>query len=138
MHVKTFKISSFMGFRETERISLSRGFNVVVGPNNAGKSALIKALSPELRNLPHRHANARRSQPLQQSKIELVISLSGDELLTEVLPEITDRVVLPAIERRFLDIPDEMIGEIRRRDEINCEVIAILYVAVSLTPRRAG
>jgi ABC-type branched-subunit amino acid transport system ATPase component len=45
VYIASFRIENYKSFRETPEIALTPGFNVVVGQNNAGKTALLEALS---------------------------------------------------------------------------------------------
>src|SRR5260370_16965811 len=45
MYIAKFQIKNYKSFLSPQEISLTSGFNVVVGQNNAGKTALVEALS---------------------------------------------------------------------------------------------
>lgn len=45
MYIAQIQITNFRGFSNTTTIDFHEGFNVIIGPNNSGKSNLIKALS---------------------------------------------------------------------------------------------
>jgi AAA domain, putative AbiEii toxin, Type IV TA system/AAA domain len=51
---REFKIDNYKGFLSSATIRLERGLNVIVGPNNVGKTALIEALSLRFGDNPHR------------------------------------------------------------------------------------
>jgi len=55
MRIKSAQISSYKCFRDTPEIRFGSGLNVIIGKNNAGKSALLESLDlPNLRAIPHR------------------------------------------------------------------------------------
>ncbi len=54
MYIASFRIENYKSFRVSEVIGLTRGFNVVVGQNNVGKSALVEALSLMASHVPHK------------------------------------------------------------------------------------
>src|SRR2546427_80281 len=54
MHISSFRVENYKSFRATEEIRTAPGFNVIVGQNNAGKTALMEALSLSGGNKPHR------------------------------------------------------------------------------------
>src|SRR5437762_3742305 len=54
MHIASFKVENYKSFRETPDVVLTPGFNVIVGQNNVGKTALVEALSLSAGHKPHR------------------------------------------------------------------------------------
>lgn len=54
MYVKSLKINNYKSFWESEEIPFEKGFNLIVGQNDAGKSALLECLLPGIENKPHR------------------------------------------------------------------------------------
>ncbi|HET6385618.1 MAG TPA: AAA family ATPase [Armatimonadota bacterium] len=54
MYISSIQIHNYKCFHEPERLELKPGVNVVTGQNNAGKSALLEALSLAFANSPHR------------------------------------------------------------------------------------
>ena len=54
MYITDFGISNYKSFRIGPHTPLSPGFNVIVGRNNVGKTAMIEALSLRFENAPHR------------------------------------------------------------------------------------
>jgi energy-coupling factor transporter ATP-binding protein EcfA2 len=53
MLISSIEIYSYKGFRQSGEIKLTSGFNVIVGQNNVGKTALLEALSLQVPNKPH-------------------------------------------------------------------------------------
>jgi recombinational DNA repair ATPase RecF len=73
MFIKTFEVENYKSFLASGEIALSPGFNVIVGPNNAGRTALIEALEYRFENQPHRSqrtATNRNSQPIPTSRVK--------------------------------------------------------------------
>jgi predicted ATPase len=67
MLINAFSVFNYKSYRATAEIELSPGFNVFIGKNNSGKTALLEALSlSTLVNKPHRHSGIPRGQPLHQ------------------------------------------------------------------------
>ena len=54
MYIANCQIKSYKSFRNSDTVNFDKGFNVVVGQNNAGKSAFLEALSLRFENNPHR------------------------------------------------------------------------------------
>ena len=81
MKIHSFKIENYKSFRETPWIELASGFNIVVAPNNFGKTALLEILSTRYELNPHRSILFPPTQPLNQNSILCVeLGLSGQEL----------------------------------------------------------
>jgi hypothetical protein len=81
MKIKEFRIVNYKSFDDSGPITLGAGFNVIVGKNNSGKTALVEALSLRLpSSLPHRNSRQPRGQPRNpHSMIEFVVELTGRE-----------------------------------------------------------
>lgn len=54
MYISKFQVKNYKSFRESEILALGTGFNLVIGPNNVGKTALLEALSLKSVQNPHR------------------------------------------------------------------------------------
>jgi len=97
MHIASFKIENYKSFRDTPEIALTPGFNVIVGQNNVGKTALVEALSLRSGHVPHRSLKALPT-PLtparQDSAFRVVFRLAGPELL-ELLRDVVQPCWVP-------------------------------------------
>jgi predicted ATPase len=76
MFISSCQIKNYKGFRESEQINFTPGFNVVVGQNNAGKTALVEALSLQFENNPHR---SLKKHPEGTSSISTRLKIEGNE-----------------------------------------------------------
>ncbi len=54
MRICSFKIQNYKSFLEPRELTLEEGFNLIVGQNNVGKTALLEALSLQFKGKPHR------------------------------------------------------------------------------------
>lgn len=54
MHVTKFRVTNYKSFLDSGEVRLGSGFNVIVGRNNVGKTALVEALSLRADDRPHR------------------------------------------------------------------------------------
>lgn len=84
MHIGSARVFTFKNYLQTETFPLTPGFNVIVGQNNAGKTALIEALSLRLGNVPHRSLAtipSRLAHPPYPSRVEAQISFEIEEIL---------------------------------------------------------
>ncbi len=79
MHIQKFAITNYKSFQTTQDIQLLPGFNIVVGSNNTGKTALVEALSMQFEDKPHRSmetipvAGGPPASPASILKITVVI-----------------------------------------------------------------
>src|SRR5882762_5173356 len=54
MYISRFQIRNYKSFYQSPALQLNRGFNIVTGRNNAGKTALLQALALKFNANPHR------------------------------------------------------------------------------------
>ena len=66
MRIASFQIENYKSFRSSEEIHLTPGFNVIVGQNDAGKTALVEAVSLRFGNKPHR---SLRTVPTRSTRV---------------------------------------------------------------------
>ena len=84
MHIASFKIENYKSFRSTPEIPLTPGFNVIVGQNNVGKTALVEALRLTFPQNQHRSLQTVpvRNTPITgASTVTASLQLSRDEVL---------------------------------------------------------
>ena len=53
MYIAKFQVNNYKSFLSSQLVNLTSGFNVVVGQNNAGKTALVEAVSLHFENKNH-------------------------------------------------------------------------------------
>lgn len=86
MRISSFKIVNYKSFLETDEIKLTSGFNVIVGRNNVGKTALAEALSLQYGDKPHRSLETipyRGAKPANlASQFHMSWELGKDEFLS--------------------------------------------------------
>ncbi len=83
MRIASFQIESYKSFRSTPEIPLTQGFNVIVGQNNVGKTALVEALSLKFGANQHRSLQTVpvRNAPIPgASTVTASLHLSRDEV----------------------------------------------------------
>lgn len=84
MWIKNFKIKNYKSFLESQEIELRQGFNVIVGKNNVGKTALLEALSLKPGNHPHKSLKTlpnRNTRPDGQSSYFFELLLYKHDLI---------------------------------------------------------
>jgi energy-coupling factor transporter ATP-binding protein EcfA2 len=85
MRIVAFQIENFKSFYSTPEIKIdSPGLTVIVGQNNAGKTALVQALSIDrLTQAPHKSLKTVRqseAHPLGRSTVHITFEFAGYEL----------------------------------------------------------
>jgi predicted ATP-dependent endonuclease of OLD family len=88
-----FRIENYKSFWATEDIYLTPGFNVIVGQNNVGKTALVEALSPSMANNPHRSLHQQGIQNAA-SKLDISYSLKTEEFF-RLVQNISNPLYIP-------------------------------------------
>ncbi len=53
MKITEFRVKNFKCFQDTGTVTLAPGMNIVTGQNNAGKTALLQALSLDFAGATH-------------------------------------------------------------------------------------
>ena len=84
MHFSDIQISNFKSYKKSPRLELATGINIIVGKNNAGKTALLDALSLKFDANPHRTTETMPTplrRPKQESVVTVTVTLTKDELL---------------------------------------------------------
>lgn len=79
------QILGFQSFGDSGEIEFDDGINLIVGQNNAGKSALLRALQPALADDRHRTPDRWENAALPMPDIRLTIGVSGSEFQTAML-----------------------------------------------------
>jgi len=84
VHISSIRIENYKSFLDSEEIKLQPGFNIILGENNVGKTALLEALSLEFGNALHR---SPKTMPSSESRINgastvhISLCLKRNELL---------------------------------------------------------
>src|SRR5436309_9611438 len=84
MYMASFKIENYKSFRSTPEIPLTPGFNVIVGQNNVGKTALVEALRLTFAQNQHRSLQTlpvRNTLVTGASTVTASLQLSREEVL---------------------------------------------------------
>lgn len=88
MRLVSFQLRNFMSFSDTGSVRFSDGFNVIVGQNNAGKSALLQGISLRFGDKPHLSLQTKPTSttPVSpQSEALFSLECDGQELRTILL-----------------------------------------------------
>jgi predicted ATPase len=79
MRIASVKVENYKSFLVSEEIHFEPGFNVIVGQNNVGKTALVEALSLQFDDKPHRSLKTTDSH--SHSQVHISFEFSKDELI---------------------------------------------------------
>jgi hypothetical protein len=84
VRIESFRVVNYKSFADSGEIHLEPGFNVIVGRNNVGKTALAEAMSLHFPSKPHRSLNTIPTPGTaidQNSRTEVSIVSEANELL---------------------------------------------------------
>lgn len=81
MWISGVRLASYCSFADTGWIELNPAFNVFVGANNSGKTALLRAFSSTFASSPHRNLGTYRSSDVSPTMMEINVNLTVQELL---------------------------------------------------------
>lgn len=85
MKLISASITGFQSFEESGDIQFSDGFNLIVGENNSGKSALLRALQGNLEDDRHRSLTRWDIAEIPQPEVKLALKVDGDEIKAEIV-----------------------------------------------------
>src|SRR5712671_5827443 len=87
MHIQACRVKNYRSFRDSGDIRFAPGFNLIVGPNNVGKTALLNALELQsFGSIPHRDPTIPRgvtTDPNSWMSVEVVTT--GPEVRSRIL-----------------------------------------------------
>jgi AAA ATPase domain len=118
MWINSFRIQNYMSFRDSAEHDLSEHMNIIVGQNNSGKTALLKAIAMRFDNEPHRNpcfASDHVYNP--QSIVELKFLASGTEMRNILLAS-GQQASIPIPDSSKQIPPRALLQQILERDEI--------------------
>lgn len=87
MRIDSFSVKNYKGYRDSKVITFDPKWNIIIGQNNAGKSALIEVLRIYgFENKPHRGPHLPPGvSPPPQSQIDFTLTLSPDDVKSAIL-----------------------------------------------------
>jgi predicted ATPase len=83
VRIESFRIVNYKSFADSGEVRFQPGFNVIVGRNNVGKTALAEAVGLRFSDKPHRSlmtVPTPGAQPDAKSQVEVSASLEAGEL----------------------------------------------------------
>lgn len=126
MRIVSIQIENYKSFRSSEEIVFSPGFNVIVGKNNSGKTALVEGLSLKFNHKPHTSLVSvpyNGSPHDMNSLVTMKISVSREEAM-KVLLEKNTTFQIPQtkldVEEQIAEINNNLLrGEITIQSHFN-------------------
>jgi len=85
MRLRAMQLVGFQSFTDTGTVSFGNGMNLIIGQNNVGKSALLRALQRPLRDDRHRSAKRWRDHTLAVPYLLTEVEVTADEFSDEGL-----------------------------------------------------
>jgi energy-coupling factor transporter ATP-binding protein EcfA2 len=101
MYISKFQISNYKSYLDSNEVEFKRGFNVITGKNNAGKTALLEALNLQFDANPHRTIETVKypgDSPSDPSVARVTFVVEQKELLRIIGDQ---RRFLPPPKQRF-------------------------------------
>lgn len=80
MKLRRVRIRGFQSFTDSGNIEFNDGVNLIIGQNNGGKSALLRALQQQLTDDRHRTPGRWAQYELPLPEVHMHIEVTGDEL----------------------------------------------------------
>src|ERR1700730_6206621 len=80
MRLVRMRVTNFSSFKDTGWIEFSPGINLIVGQNNAGKTAFMHVFDQILEDNRHRNTAEYRQERLAAPSIEFDLDVSGHEV----------------------------------------------------------
>jgi len=83
MWVSRFSLHNYKSFRTTGQLTFKPGFNIIVGPNNAGKTALLEGITLRFSSVAHRSTLTRPTAMASDSPIsyaDISLIATGSEV----------------------------------------------------------
>ena len=97
MYISSVRVNNYKSFNQSPILELKRGFNIIVGKNNAGKTALLEALSLQFSQKPHRSIKTApkvNSHINPTSSVDIAFTLDRSELI-EILHRLNTSFCIP-------------------------------------------
>lgn len=85
MKLRKVRITGFQSFADSGDIEFADGINLIIGQNNGGKSAVLRALQTPLVDSRHRTPERWAEYELPAPQVAMKIAISGEELRRGIL-----------------------------------------------------
>lgn len=127
MQISSLKIQNYKSFWDSGLIEFGPKFNVIVGENNSGKTALLEALSLRFVDIPHLSQTTvpRQGSPVpSNSRVEVTFKLEKVEIL-EILKDYFPNFSVPLVnENRKDETAGLFVDWLNGERTIICELVS--------------
>lgn len=113
MHISTFQLHNYKSYYHSASLALSAGINLIVGPNHAGKTALLEGLRLDFEFNPFRNSKLHRREEGKSkttSSAKVSFTLSHGELW-DIFREHRDHIGVP--------LPKGILTEVIHDDNVD-------------------
>jgi hypothetical protein len=139
MYISSFQVSNYKSFLESPEVQFAPGFNVIVGENNVGKTALIEAMSLRALHQPHLSVTTMPTpvSPLRRTDWQAQVSFTFDrEQLFSALASL-EELALPLVEGNGADDEAALFAnQIKEQTSLICTFAESQLSAACLYGRR--
>jgi predicted ATPase len=136
MKISKFQIKNYKSWKDSGELIFNRGLNIIVGQNNAGKTALLEALTLRKGHKPHASLKSKLTvdQPLHSnSDFEVTFQLSANEFKNMFLNSTGQEQVIYVPAHASNVGPEEIVERINQILESSDEhVISAIFENSSL------
>jgi AAA15 family ATPase/GTPase len=103
MMIKAFRIRNYKSFRDSNLQELGPGFNIVIGANNSGKTALTEALSTRFINHTSSDEASSVHMVFRANRAEILEAIRSVEIQFPIAPPATSEDVKIFFDREYID-----------------------------------
>ena len=107
MHISKIQVKNYKCFLDSGEIEFKPGFNIIVGKNDSGKSALLEVIGPGLENKPHRSLNTVPSTEIvliDNSEKDIIFDVSRKDIIT-IFSGLRKTFIIPLPNNNVLPLP---------------------------------
>lgn len=107
MQLRKIRVKNFQSFLDSGEVEFADGFNLIIGQNNSGKSALLRAMLPTIPDDRHRTPSCWESFKLPEPSVAVTIGVSGNEIHDWPL-RFQQQLQFPVTADEYPDVPTVM------------------------------
>jgi predicted ATPase len=97
MQLEELRVQNYQSFSDTESLTFKAGFNLIIGQNNSGKSALLRAITANFADDRHRNELKWETTKIPMVKVTYKVSVA--------IPEFKDWIFMMSPETIIFPVP---------------------------------